>query len=122
MLATPYDDTVRDGQIETMRHLVRQASGPVLVLCDCNMSDQSTAYHDLDRLLDDSFREVGQGLGLSATRFLANRRVFPLMARIDYVWHSADFRAYAAFVADDSGSSDHHPVVARLALHAQHAD
>jgi vancomycin resistance protein VanJ len=107
-----YDVSDHDAEVADLRDRLRAETGPVLVLCDCNMSDQSDAYQTLDRLLDDAFREAGQGLGFTF-RF---RRFLPFMARIDYVWYSDDFVALEAYPWNDSGSSDHRPVVATLSL------
>ena len=84
---------------------------PVLLLCDCNLTDTSEAYAHLNSFLDDSFHEVGWGLGhtLHPPGF-----PFPVQ-RIDYVWHSDDFVALEAFVGQ-AGGSDHLPIVAKLKL------
>ena len=111
-----YDDNERDRQIGVLSDHIRQDEGPVLVLCDCNMSDQSDAYRALDTALDDAFHERGWGMGFSSTRFMSTHRVLPLFARIDYVWHSEHFTALDATVGATSGGSDHRPVVAELVL------
>jgi vancomycin resistance protein VanJ len=113
-----YDDDIRNAEIAVLvNDYLAHESGPLIVLGDFNMTDQSDAYRQMDGVLSDAFREAGRGMGFTfpgSTPLMI--RLFPRLLRIDYVWHSADFRAYAAFVADDSGTSDHHPVVARLAL------
>ena len=89
------------------------AGGPVVLLGDFNMTDQNDNYALLAEAgLTDAFRAVGQGFG---TTWPA-RGIGPLrrLVRIDYVWHSAHFRAVAAWVGPDVGS-DHLPVLARLA-------
>jgi vancomycin resistance protein VanJ len=107
-----YDASDRKAEMVDLRDRLQAETGPVLVLCDCNMSDQSDAYQTLDKLLDDAFREAGRGMGFTF-RF---RRFLPFMARIDYVWYSGDFVAMDARTWNDSGSSDHRPVVATLSL------
>ena len=59
----------------------------------------------------DSFSEVGWGVGHT---FYPPQLPFPIQ-RIDYVWHSEDFRATQAYVGEDGGS-DHLPIVAKLRL------
>lgn len=84
---------------------------PILLMCDCNLTDTSEAYARLDLLLNDSFREVGWGFGHTF-----HPPVAPIpIQRIDYVWHSDEFAAVQAFVGQDGGS-DHLPVVAKLRL------
>ncbi len=111
-LPVEYDSSDRDAELATLREqYLAGERGPLLVLCDCNTTDQSDAYHALRDVLHDSFWEVGQGLGFT----FQSRLPFPLM-RIDYVWYSDEFRALDVNVWDDAGTSDHRPVVARLEL------
>jgi endonuclease/exonuclease/phosphatase (EEP) superfamily protein YafD len=109
---TRYDDRWRTHQLGHLREWLVRDSDPVLILCDCNMTDQSDDYRALDNLVTDSFREAGWGMGFT----FPNGKVYPRMVRIDYVWHSNQFVAYDAYVADDNGTSDHSPMVARLVL------
>ena len=112
-----YDDSTRDEQIATMRDSIAADNGPLLMLCDCNMTDQSDAYRAMDRLLNDTFREVGWGLGLTfparSNEYFVG--LFPIM-RLEYVWHNTFFVPLDIRVHPDTGSSDHHPVVARQVL------
>jgi vancomycin resistance protein VanJ len=119
-----YDDEMRNAEIRVLVHdHLAQESGPLLVLGDFNMTDQSDAYRQIAGVLNDSFREVGRGMGFTFPASLRSRiQLFPPLIRIDYIWHSDQFSVRAVSVADDSGSSDHFPVVARLVLHPQHAD
>jgi vancomycin resistance protein VanJ len=111
-----YDSELRDTEICVLqeKYLCRE-TGPLIVVGDFNMSDQSNAYHTMDHGLIDSFREAGRGLGLTfpAGSFLSVHRWVRLI-RIDYVWHNGFFTAHEARVGSDSGSSDHRPVMARL--------
>ena len=118
LLPVTYDHSRRDAEVTILRerYLARE-TGPLIVVGDFNMSDQSDAYRQLDALLDDSFREAGRGLGFTFPDQLWSRqRLFPLLLRIDYIWHNAHFAARHAHVGDDSGTSDHRPVVAELIL------
>jgi vancomycin resistance protein VanJ len=107
-----YDASERQAEMADLRERLQVETGPLLVLCDCNMSDQSDAYRSMDKLLDDAFRDAGRGMGFT----FRLRRFLPFMVRIDYVWYSRDFVALDALTWNDSGSSDHRPVVATLAL------
>ncbi len=117
MLPFDYDDTRRDEQLARVREYIAAENGPVLVLCDCNMTDQSNAYRAMDRLLDDTYREVGWGLGLTfpAPTNLYIPGLFPML-RLEYIWHNAFFVPVNAHVYPHTGSSDHYPVVAQLVL------
>jgi vancomycin resistance protein VanJ len=107
-----YDTSIRNAELADLRDRIRGETGPVLLLCDCNMSDLSDPYRALDALLDDAFREAGQGMGFTF-RF---RKFLPFMVRIDYVWHSEHFVALDVRAWNDAGPSDHRPVIATLSL------
>lgn len=112
-----YSDERRGNQINDLRDQLRQESDPVLVLCDCNMTDQSDDYRAMNDLLDDSFREAGTRMGFTfPATFRSYGRFLPYLVRIDYIWHSDQFVALDARVADNSGTSDHRPVIAELSL------
>jgi len=111
---TAYDDRMRNEQLAVLRDELKEETDPVLVLCDCNMSDQSDAYKALDRVLDDAFREAGWGMGFT----FMPRRLLPML-RLDYIWHNVDFVARDAHPGSDSGSSDHRPMIAELMLQPQ---
>jgi vancomycin resistance protein VanJ len=112
-----YDARARERMMGRLEEALKAESYPALVLCDCNMTDQSNTYHRMDRLLDDSFREAGWGLGATFPTHEGGLP-FPVL-RIDYVWHSEHFSVSDVFVGDSGGTSDHFPVVARLVLHRQ---
>lgn len=110
-----YDAERRDAEIAILReqHLAHE-SGPLLVLGDFNMTDQSHAYRTMDRLLDDAFRTAGRGLGFT---FPGNKLPgVPAMLRIDYIWYNTHLTALDARTWDSTGSSDHYPVTAAFAL------
>jgi endonuclease/exonuclease/phosphatase (EEP) superfamily protein YafD len=99
----------RAAEVTRIREEVTDLEEPVLLMCDCNLTDTSEAYARLGTVLNDSFREVGWGLGHT---FYPPAAPFPIQ-RIDYVWHSSDFVAVEAYVGQDGGS-DHLPIVVRL--------
>jgi len=108
-----YDDSARDREVALLAAELDRESGPLLLLCDCNLGDQSDAYRVLDRRLTDSFRAAGRGMGFT---FPNEYRLIPPLVRIDYIWHSDEWTATDAYPLNDSGTSDHRPVVAHLAL------
>jgi endonuclease/exonuclease/phosphatase (EEP) superfamily protein YafD len=105
-----YDDGLQLAHMRHIADLVAAEAMPALVLCDCNSTPHSRQYDVLDGVLDDAFGAQGWGLGLS-------HPVSPFpMLRLDYVWYTSGFTALDADVWPDAGTSDHHPVRARLAL------
>lgn len=112
-----YDDSARDAQIANLIDRLTTEPLPYVVAGDFNMSDQAAAYADLAAVMNDSFREMGRGLGTSwpAVQALGFPALIPPLVRIDYIWHSDDFRALEAAQGPYLGS-DHLPLYATLAL------
>jgi len=108
-----YSTARRSSAFDELLPRMAAESNPVLVLCDCNMTDRSDDYRRMARRFNDAFREAGWGMGFT---FSATTGLIPPAIRIDYVWHSDEFVARDAYVGDDNGPSDHYPVVAELAL------
>lgn len=98
-------------QVGFLEKVLSQSRQPTIVLCDCNFTPISGTYRRLNQLMQDSFYEVGWGLGHTI-----KLDAFPMyLGRIDYVWHSREFRSISAIVGDSAGS-DHRPMIARLEL------
>ncbi len=108
-----YDDSARNKELTLVRDVLAGETGPLVVLCDCNFSDQSEAYRTFDGLLTDAFRAAGRGMGFT---FPNERPLVPPLVRIDYIWHSDHFVTLNAHTLNDSGTSDHRPVIATLAI------
>lgn len=105
------------GHSEAISRLVERTSQetlPLLWVGDFNMSDQYTEYDDITAYLTDSFRESGFGLGF--TYPAQGVDFLPAIMRIDYVFHSDQFVSINTRTLDDSGPSDHYPVISTLAL------
>ena len=113
-----FDSEARDKGLLWTLDAIRAETNPVIVLCDCNMSEWTAGYQWMSDALTDSWRERGAGFGLTvpATR---NRAPFPLI-RGDYIWHSAHFTTVSVQVMPDSGGSEHFPLQAVLRLNDAH--
>lgn len=93
-------------------------SGPVLLVGDFNMTDQFDEYHTITRHFTDAFRSVGQvGFGFT---FPAEGFPIPIL-RLDYIFYNDGVQGVSSEVYPDTGTADHHPVLARLALAANPA-
>ena len=99
----------RAAEVSYLSKIVKQYDEPTIVMCDCNFTDTSETYSQMQNLMIDSFHEVGWGFGHT---FLG--RFFPV-GRIDYIWHTEDIKTVEAYVGREAGS-DHLPVIARLQL------
>jgi endonuclease/exonuclease/phosphatase (EEP) superfamily protein YafD len=101
----------RADEVARLQDVIADLTEPVLLMCDCNLTDTSEAYSHLRVFLHDSFREAGWGWGHT---FQPAHVPMPLQ-RLDYVWHSDEFVAVQAYVGEGAGS-DHRPVVATLKM------
>lgn len=101
----------REDEAVRLNQSISNMNEPVLLLCDCNLTDTSEAYHHLDAVLEDSFRQAGWGLGHTVQPV-----GFPFhIQRIDFIWYSPAFEVTWAETGPE-GASDHLPVVAELIL------
>lgn len=109
-----FSNELRHNGILSLVEAIRADPNPVIVLCDCNMSEWTTDYSLMSGVLTDSWRERGVGFGLSVPA-TQTRAPFPLM-RSDYIWHSDNFTAPAVKLWDDSSGSEHFPVRAEISF------
>jgi vancomycin resistance protein VanJ len=109
----------RKEQMDLVLHTIEGKPEPVILLGDLNSAPMHEVYQTLSAHLTDAFREAGWGLGhtfpATTGRVLGLPRPGRLV-RIDYVFHSDEWRAEAAQVQEWDGASDHLPVIARLRL------
>jgi endonuclease/exonuclease/phosphatase family metal-dependent hydrolase len=109
-----YNSSDRAAELETLHDdYLANTTGPILLLCDCNMSDQSDDYEELDTVMDDAFREQGRWVGFT---FGTRTPITLPFLRVDYIWHSVDIVTKEVGPWGGLGASDHRPVKATLAL------
>jgi vancomycin resistance protein VanJ len=113
-----YDGAPRASAIGAVLEQTTTDTLPLLLIGDFNMTDQTGDYRRVSDHYHDSYREVGWGMGFTFPDFktLLGINFVPPLARIDYIFHTDDFRPIEARVWPDSGGSDHRPVYAVLAL------
>lgn len=99
----------RAAEVQQFLALVAATDGPLLLLCDCNMTETSTTYGQLAAQLQDSFRAAGWGLGYT----LHPEPAPTAIERIDYIWASEHFGILTSRVLG-RGGSDHHPVFSEI--------
>ncbi|MFN8419686.1 MAG: endonuclease/exonuclease/phosphatase family protein [Anaerolineae bacterium] len=114
-----YDDSIRNHEIASLIPILQAERLPYIIAGDFNLSDHSVTYDQLAAFLGDTYREAGIGMGKSwprpndaSSRLL---RLLPPLIRIDYIWHSAQWRAVDASQGPYLGS-DHLAVVGVLTL------
>jgi endonuclease/exonuclease/phosphatase (EEP) superfamily protein YafD len=119
----------REHQAQIVAEFVAQTDVPVLVTADFNATDQSHAYRLITATLQDAWREGGWGLGHTFPKgsptseiglpVVGGRVVPSWLVRIDYIFHSAEWKTMEARLGHWDGVSDHRPVIATLALPAR---
>jgi vancomycin resistance protein VanJ len=102
----------RANQVTRLEEELSVIEEPVILMCDCNLTDTSEAYSRLEQVLNDSYRAAGWRFGHTLH---AQGVPFPVQ-RIDYVWHSDSFTAVDSYVGL-VGGSDHQPVISTLEYH-----
>ncbi|MGQ9887868.1 MAG: endonuclease/exonuclease/phosphatase family protein [Aggregatilineales bacterium] len=111
-LALHYNETQRNASLRALLDILVQEPLPFIAAGDFNTSDSAIIYGELRAALRDSFREAGWGPGATWPAGLGDDGLpafLPPLVRIDYVWHSADFRALRAETGPPLGS-DHLPL------------
>ncbi len=110
-----------------VQEVLRRAAldqGEILIAGDFNMTDQASDYARLAAQFDDTYREVGWGLGWTFPDFTllkarpAKTAIFSAVGRpvvrIDFIFHNRALRPMSARVWPTSGGSDHRPIVAEF--------
>lgn len=112
-----YDETRRNTQIDVLLDKLSAEELPYIMTGDFNMSSYSPVYNQIAQVMVDSYREVGSGTG--HTYPVGGLGPFPTwlppLLRLDYVWHSEQWRT----IRLEKGpplQSDHLPLVSELVL------
>lgn len=85
---------------------VKKSPYPVILCGDFNDSPNSFCYNQFSSVLSDSFKEAGKGIGKTYIG------AFPSF-RIDYIFHSEEFKANN-YITLPEKYSDHHAIVSEL--------
>jgi vancomycin resistance protein VanJ len=111
------------GMEDLLREDVQSEEGPLILAGDFNTNEQSQTFKLIERYLANTHNEAGCGFGFTfpansySIPFWPNKLLaFPPLIRIDHIFHSGHFTALTACTLEDSGGSDHLPIIAELAL------
>lgn len=96
---------LQNRQAELLLAALAEQEGTVIVSCDCNSKESSSSYRMLAETLANAAhsRPNLSLLGASPDRNLQH---------IDYILYRGNVRANGVYVIDDSGGSDHQPIIA----------
>lgn len=120
-IALGFNATWRSVAIDHLLERLADENGALILTGDFNMTAESHDYARMTQAaaLLDAFHEAGVGLGPTfpnlqyGASFLS---YLPPLFRIDYIFYRQPFHAVEAQTWHTSGSSDHYPVLATLAL------
>jgi len=116
------DNRLRESEARVLAEFTRQAR-PMIAGGDANATPLTDAYKILTGSLLDAWKQAGFGLGHtfpgsdipgSSRPHIGGWPVPPWLVRIDYIFHSPDWRAVQASTTHFDGVSDHRGVVAEL--------
>jgi endonuclease/exonuclease/phosphatase (EEP) superfamily protein YafD len=106
------DTTPQLEPFDAMLKRIEPVGRPILLAGDFNLTEREPTYRRIRAKLSDAFREAGWGFGLSYPQGTQIGPVpIPNLIRIDYIFHSSDLRALAAWNGSGAGS-DHRYLVA----------
>ncbi|GCD79198.1 endonuclease/exonuclease/phosphatase family protein [Schleiferia thermophila] len=97
----------RAHQVRELKEFIIESPHPVILLGDLNDTPVSYTYKVLSGRLQDTFTQAGTGIGHTY-----NRTRYPF--RIDYIFHSSEFKTIKHMVTTRPMVSDHYPVTAVL--------
>ncbi len=98
----------RESQTKKILENVKKSPYPVILCGDFNDTPISYCYHEFSSVLQDSFKEKGNGISSS---YIGD---FPSF-RIDYIFHSPELRC-TQYEIKNVHLSDHKPLLVSLAL------
>ncbi|HRE48315.1 MAG TPA: endonuclease/exonuclease/phosphatase family protein, partial [Aggregatilineales bacterium] len=120
MVGVLFDAEPRAREVGYLLARVKAEHGIVIMAGDMNLNDQTNVYAEIAAVMSDAYREVGYGLGLtfpnwqtpqSLPRGRGSPLPIPLLVRLDHIFYRGGLRALSAHVGEDTGGSDHHPVI-----------
>lgn len=113
-----FDSSVRSGHIDEVLEVAAQESGPVLLIGDFNITDQTEDYARIAAQYEDAFYNTGTGLGPTFPNLarIPQSRFVPPLLRIDFVFYSEHWTALNSRVLPGIEQIDHYPLFAELSL------
>lgn len=92
---------------------VKKQNGVAIIGCDCNSKETSSSYRILAKVMKSTTRQVGWIInGVE----LANAKRDTDLQHIDYVFYRGELNPISVYTIQDSGGSDHLPVLARYSF------
>jgi len=106
-------------QYKMVNHLAEKISlvqAPVIVAGDFNATMINYPYIKMKQYLNNAFQQAGFGFGFTFPSSARRLGSITRFMRLDHIFYSNHFNVHDAYVVNESGGSDHYPVVAFLSL------
>lgn len=89
---------------------------PVIAAGDFNATVVNYPYKKIRQQLGNAFENAGSGFGFTFPSPARRLGVLTPFMRIDHIFYSNHFNIHNAYVVENSGNSDHYPVIALFSL------
>ena len=100
-------------QARLLLEAVEEQGDVTLIGCDCNSKETSSSYRILANVMKNTARQVGWIVGGVE---LANGKPDRNLQHIDYLFYRGGLKPLNIYTIQDSGGSDHLPVLARYSF------
>lgn len=100
----------RELQVKMLKNHIDSCRFPIILCGDFNDTPASYAYNQLAKKFKDTFRESGQGEGITY-----HGDAFP-QYRIDYILYDKRYKSYGHTVTNSIKVSDHFPIFSYISL------
>ena len=108
--------------VELVKEDISKIQGPLILGGDLNTNDQSEAYQITEGYLENAHAESGCGFGFTYPTQNSGFRIGKILSaiiRIDHIFYSKHFSSWNSMTLNESGGSDHFPVVTELIRNEQ---
>jgi endonuclease/exonuclease/phosphatase (EEP) superfamily protein YafD len=105
--------TLQNRQAEILLETLAQEEGIIIIGCDCNSKETSSSYRILQSEMRNASHSNGRRLFYSpqpGTQMDLN------IDHIDYIFYRGNIRPIGTFTLNNTGGSDHQPLLAQFAL------
>lgn len=102
--------------VDQLAEQISTVNDPVIVAGDFNATVLNYPYKKINQHLENAFENAGSGFGFTFPSAARRMGTFAPFMRIDHIFYSSQFDVHQSYVVEQSGDSDHFPVVAMLSL------
>lgn len=102
--------------VDQLAEQISTVNNPVIVAGDFNATVVNYPYKKIKQQLENAFENAGSGFGFTFPSSARHLGLLTPFMRIDQIFYSRQFDVHQSYVVEQSGDSDHFPVVAIFSL------